>query len=102
MCCEDDVGPLAVEVEAQAADHDRVVDEGQRLDLAAQAAQGVLVGHLVGPDDLDDDGDVGHLVEGQEDLVGEATPEPPQNGQLGGDQVALGQVPAVVSLTVAA
>ena len=53
---EHDVGPLVLEVVAQSAGHHRVVDQGERLDLPAQAPEGVLVGHLVGPDHLDHDG----------------------------------------------
>ena len=53
---EHDVRSRSVEVVAQTAHHHRVVDRGQGRDLPAQAAPGGAVGHLVGTEQLDDDG----------------------------------------------
>ena len=55
-----------------------------------------LVVDLVGTEQLDHDGRVGHLVEGQPRLVGRSPAELAHRGQLLGDRVALGELPALL------
>ena len=77
----------------EAAHDRRVVEPTERVDLALEAAQGVRVVDLVGPDDLHHDRGVAEVVEGQVGLVRGATPEQPHRGQPGGDLVTLAEVP---------
>ena len=84
---------LAAELVAQAADDDRVVHGRQRLDLAGQAAQAVLVVDAVRADHLDHDRSVGVLVEGEVGLVAGPAAEPTDDRQLGGDRVTLDEAP---------
>ena len=86
MCSSTTCGRSPSSVVPQPAHHHRVVDRGQRRDLAAQAAQAGLVVDLGGPEHLDHDGGVGDLVEGEVGLVRRPAAEQPHRGQLGGDR----------------
>ena len=80
----------------EAADQDRMGEAPQGLDLLGELAQRLLVGGLVGAQQLRDRERVEPLVPDQVDLVAVAAADALQRVAVGGDRLALLEVPARV------
>jgi hypothetical protein len=90
------VRALAGQDRVKAANQDRMGEARQHLCLLGELAQGLLVLGLVGTKQLGDRERVKALVPDQVDLVAVAAAKALQRVAVGGDRLALGQLPARV------
>jgi hypothetical protein len=89
----DHVRMRALDVGVEGAQQHRMGERLERLHLASEAAQGVLLIDEIRPQDLRDHHAIAALVPDQVDLIAVAPAERLQRGPARGDLMPLGELP---------